>query len=42
VGLATIFEWGGLGAASFDRVGLYAEASTDPYSLRVDDFLALG
>ena len=41
LGVAAIFD-GGEGPVSFDRVGIYAEADSDPWSLGVDDYFAHG
>lgn len=43
VGVAAIYEGAeGEGAASFDRAGIYSEASADPYSLKVDNVSVYG
>jgi hypothetical protein len=41
-GFAVRYDGGPDGPAAFDRVGLYAEALADDYTLRVDDVLAFG
>jgi len=40
-GVAAIFD-GGEGPVDFDRVGVYAESSTHPWSLAVDNLVAYG
>jgi hypothetical protein len=42
VNLAARYDGGQVGPESFDRVGIYAEASADAFTLRVDDVSAFG
>ena len=42
LGLGVIYEGGSSGPQAFDRVGIYGEATSVGYTLRADDFIAMG